>query len=46
MSSDNTNIQVSDENWTRLNAKKRPGESFNDVITKLLDDGGNEEHAE
>jgi predicted CopG family antitoxin len=46
MSSDKTNIQVSGENWTRLNAQKRPGESFDDVITQLLNDGGNEEHSD
>ena len=37
-----THIRVTENNWTRLNRLKRPGESFNDVIGRLLnetDDG-------
>ena len=38
-------IRVTPENWQRLNSMKRPGESFNDVVGRLLDetdDEGNE----
>jgi len=38
MGTGTTNIVVSDENWARLNRQKRPGESFDDVITRLFDD--------
>jgi hypothetical protein len=31
-----TNIAVSDEVWTALNSRKRPGESFDDVLRRLL----------
>ena len=34
-----TTMEVSDENWRRLNARKRPGDSFNDVLDRLLDGG-------
>lgn len=43
-----TTIEVSVENYKRLNAQKGPGESFNDVVGRLLDesdgdgDGGQE----
>jgi len=30
-------IRVSEDNWERLNARKRPGDSFDDVIERLLD---------
>lgn len=36
MANDGTNIRVSDEMWERLNRRKRPGESFNDVLERLL----------
>ena len=32
-----THIRVSEENWSRLNRRKSPGDSFNDVIGELLD---------
>lgn len=32
-----TNIKIHDDTWQRLNARKNPGESFNDVITRALD---------
>jgi len=35
-----TMIRVTDETWQALNAKKKPGESFNDVLERLL----HEEH--
>ncbi|ELZ05322.1 antitoxin VapB family protein [Natrialba aegyptia] len=31
-------IRVTEETWTRLNKEKRPGDSFNDVIERLLDE--------
>ena len=31
-----TSIQVQDNTWLELNAKKLKGESFDDVIKKLL----------
>jgi hypothetical protein len=30
-------IQVSGETWTRVNAAKKPGESFDQALTRLLD---------
>jgi predicted CopG family antitoxin len=35
-------IRVTPENWQRLNSMKRPGESFNDVITRLVEEHGSE----
>ncbi|MDL0133556.1 DUF7557 family protein [Halobacterium salinarum] len=31
-------IRVSDETWKRLNRRKEPGDSFEEVITRLLDE--------
>lgn len=33
-----SNIKVSDEVWERLNTLKKRGESFEDVIKRILDD--------
>lgn len=30
-------VRVSDETWKRLNQRKEPGDSFDDVISRLLD---------
>ena len=30
-----TNVRVSTENWKWLNSKKKPGESFNDVLDRI-----------
>lgn len=30
-------IRVSKDNWERLNARKQPGDSFDDVVERLLD---------
>lgn len=38
MSNDTTTIQVSIENYKRLNGLKNPGNSFDDVIGRVLDD--------
>lgn len=32
-----THIRVTEETWKRLNARKGPGDSFDDVINDLLD---------
>jgi len=41
-----THIRVQESTWSRLNARKRPGDSFDDVIVRLLDeaedDGGSD----
>jgi hypothetical protein len=34
---DGTNIRVTEAVWTYLNAQKRPGESFDDVLRRVLD---------
>ena len=31
-------VKVSKKTWRELNARKRPGDSFEDVIRRLLDD--------
>lgn len=39
-------IRVTPENWERLNKRKRPGDTFNDVISRLLnerDEAGEED---
>lgn len=44
---DTTTIEISVENWQWLNSQKRPGESFNDVITRLREDRDDREaHSE
>ena len=35
---DNTSIQVSTELWRELNQRKEPGDSFEDVIWRLIDE--------
>jgi len=38
MVENNTTIKVSKENWQKLNSRKiGPGETFNDVVGRLLD---------
>jgi len=32
-----THIRVTEDTWQELNQKKGPGDSFDDVITQLLD---------
>jgi len=32
-------VKVSDEHWKELNARKEPGDSFDDVIGRLLEEG-------
>jgi predicted CopG family antitoxin len=31
-------VKVDEDTWRRLNARKRPGDSFEDVIERMLDD--------
>jgi hypothetical protein len=38
MSTEMTAVKVSEANWTIINAAKRPGESMDDALTRLLDD--------
>lgn len=38
MPMEKTTIEISTVNWRRLNRRKRPGESFNDVVDELLED--------
>ncbi len=33
-----TTIEVTDDTWKRLNRRKSPGESFNDVIQGMLEE--------
>lgn len=33
-----THVRVTEETWKRLNQMKGPGDSFDDVIQRLLDD--------
>jgi predicted CopG family antitoxin len=39
---DGTNIRVSDETWRELNQLKQPGESFEDVIVRILEERDDE----
>lgn len=32
-----TTIEISRSNWQKLNARKEPGDSFNDVVGRLLE---------
>ena len=32
-----THIRVTEETWSELNSRKRPGDSFDDVIQRLLE---------
>lgn len=42
-----TNIYVSDAVWTALNSQKRPGESFDDVLRRVLElDGERDDERE
>jgi predicted CopG family antitoxin len=38
-----TNIQVKRDTWKELNLRKEPGESFDDVIQRLLKKANEEE---
>jgi predicted CopG family antitoxin len=34
---DTITVRVSEETWSRLNRRKGPGDSFDDVISEVLD---------
>jgi predicted CopG family antitoxin len=36
--SDMTSMKISKDTWQRLNRRKQPGDSFDDVVQRLLDD--------
>lgn len=38
-----TQVRITDTTWAELNAKKRPGDSFDDVIQRLLDEAEEDE---
>lgn len=38
MAKEKTNVEVSVETWRRLQFRKDPGDSFDDVISDLLDE--------
>jgi len=42
MSDDTTAVNVDTRTWRRLNALKRPGESFDDVVDRLLERNKND----
>jgi predicted CopG family antitoxin len=42
MSEDTTAVNVDTRTWRRLNARKRPGESFDDVVDRLLEQNKND----
>jgi len=42
MSDDTTAVNVDTRTWRRLNALKRPGESFDDVVDRLLEQNKND----
>lgn len=35
-------IRVTDETWKRLNARKDPGDTFDDVLNELLEETSDE----
>lgn len=47
MADDDVNIRIKRATWKRLHALKEPGDSFDDVISNLLDeaDEGNPKRA-
>lgn len=38
MPDDTTNIRISRETWKKLNARKEPGDSFDEVIERLIEE--------
>lgn len=38
MTDDTTTIQIDVQTWQQLNSRKQPGESFDDVIQRELND--------
>jgi len=38
MSDDDVNIRIKEDTWKRLNHRKEPNDSFDDVLERVLDD--------
>ena len=43
MTEDVTSIQVTAETWRELNHRKEPGDTFDDVIQRLLEEADKDE---
>jgi predicted CopG family antitoxin len=43
MPEERTNISLRHSTWTRLNSLKQPGDSFDDVINRLIDESSTAE---
>lgn len=43
---DDTTVRISRDTWRRLNRRREPGDSFEDVIDRVLDTADQYEHAE
>jgi predicted CopG family antitoxin len=39
---DSTTVQVSTDTWKTLNRRREPGESFDDVLQKIIEEIDNE----
>ena len=39
-------LKVSEETWRRLNARKKPGDTFEDVVQRLLEEADGAEPIE
>lgn len=37
MAEDDTSVRIKNDTWKRLNNRKEPGESFDEIINELLD---------
>lgn len=42
MMSSETRVRVSEDTWMRINRARKPGESMNDALQRLLNDDGDE----
>lgn len=38
---DPTTITIEKQTWKKLNARKEPGESFDEVVTRLIEESDN-----
>lgn len=43
---DKINVEITRETWRRLNARKEPGDTFDDVVRRLLEEPAPEPEAE
>lgn len=46
MAEEDTSVRIKKDTWQRLNARKEPGKSFDDIISELLDQVEEAEEAE